>query len=56
MSVSLSPTAWQYGEVVLPGAAADVRVRVLPVSQSYLECRSKSKKYDEQLTHIVRYV
>jgi len=33
---------------------ADARVRVQEPLQIYLECRSKSKNRDKQLTHIVR--
>jgi len=33
---------------------ADARVRVQQPLQIYPECRSKSKKCDKQLTHIVR--
>ena len=33
---------------------ADARVRVQEPLQIYLGCRSKSKKCDKQLTHIVR--
>jgi hypothetical protein len=33
---------------------ADARVQVLLLLQICLECRNKSKKCDEQLTHIVR--
>jgi hypothetical protein len=33
---------------------ADARVRVQKLIQNCLECRSKSKKCDKQLTHIVR--
>jgi len=33
---------------------ADARVRVHKPLLIYLECRSKSKKCDKQLTHIVR--
>jgi len=33
---------------------ADARVRVQEPLQICLECRSKSKKCDKQLTHIVR--
>ena len=33
---------------------ADARVRVREPLVIYLECRSKSKKCDKQLTHIVR--
>jgi len=34
--------------------AADARVRVQEPLQIRLECRSRSKKCDKQLTHIVR--
>ena len=35
---------------------ADARVRVQELLQICLECRSKSKKCDKQLTHIVRVI
>jgi hypothetical protein len=35
---------------------ADARVRVQQLLQICLECRSKSKKCDKQLTHIVRVI
>jgi hypothetical protein len=35
---------------------ADERVRVQQPLQICLECRSKSKKHDKQLTHIVRVI
>jgi len=35
---------------------ADARVRVQRPLQICLECRSKSKKCDKQLTHIVRVI
>ena len=35
---------------------ADERVRVQELLRTCLECRSKSKKCDKQLTHIVRVI
>jgi hypothetical protein len=37
-------------------ASAEAGVRVQEPLQSCLECRSKSKNCDEQLTHIVRVI